>query len=94
MKGSMQTLWDSGQQFIRILLYVVAGGFLREGWLDESTMDLLIGSVLGILNGAWTVYWNRREVVTVSGIQAAAAAPEEVSPVTHVTARAITAAKA
>lgn len=71
----MQTLWDGLQQWIRIMLYVASGFLAREGLLDGTNAELFISGGMAIATGVWTVLWNRKEVVTVAGAQAAAADP-------------------
>ncbi len=68
----LQTMWDAGQQIIRILLYAGAGALVTYGIIDDVTATALAGAVLGVINGVWTVYWNRNQVVTVDGLAAAA----------------------
>lgn len=75
----LQTFGDAIQQIVRIVLYAAAGALVSAGVIDEATSLQLAGGVLGLVTGAWTVYWNRRQVMTVSGIEAAAANP--ASPV-------------
>lgn len=68
----MQTLWDSSQQVIRIALYLVAGGLVRQGWLDEETSVALVGALLALMNVLWTWWWNR-QVVTIPALDKAGA---------------------
>lgn len=87
----MQTLWDGLQQLIRIVLYIVSGWFVREGWIDENTATQLIGAGIAVATGVWTIWWNRREVVTVAG--ATVAAKDPATPVTDTTVSQLVAAK-
>lgn len=87
----LQTIWDSLQQIIRIALYAGAGALVTAGVLDQSTSLQLAAAVLAVVNGLWTVYWNRRQVVTVDGIAAAAKNPN--LPVSGATSIEIKAAK-
>ena len=66
----LQTMWDSIQQIIRILLYAGAGALVTAGIIDQATGVALAGAVLGVINGVWTWYWNRK-AVTVAGLDAA-----------------------
>lgn len=66
----LQTMWDSIQQIVRILLYAGAGALVTAGLIDESTGTALAGALLGVVNGVWTWYWNRK-AVTVAGLEAA-----------------------
>ena len=75
----LQTIWDSLQQVIRIALYSGAGALVSAGYLDEQTSLQLAGAVLTLITIAWTVYWNRQQVLTVDGIKAASVNPN--SPV-------------
>lgn len=74
----MQTMWDSVQQVIRILLYAGAGALVTAGVIDESTGTALAGALLGVINGLWTWYWNRK-AVTVAGLEAAGKANAAVA---------------
>ena len=66
----LQTMWDSIQQIIRILLYAGAGSLVTAGIIDQATGVALAGAALGLINGVWTWYWNRK-AVTVAGLEAA-----------------------
>jgi hypothetical protein len=66
----LQTMWDSIQQIIRILLYAGAGALVTAGIIDQATGVALAGAALGVINGLWTWYWNRK-AVTVTGLEAA-----------------------
>lgn len=66
----MQTYWDSIQQIIRILLYAAAGALVQRGVIDGETGTALAGALLGVINGAWTFYWNKKAVATVPGLEA------------------------
>ena len=66
----LQTVWDSLQQIIRIALYAAAGSLVTAGIIDQATSLALAGAVLGLINGIWTYYWNRK-AVTVAGLDAA-----------------------
>lgn len=68
----LQTVWDSSQQVIRILLYIGSGWLVGAGIVDQATGTALAGAVLALLNALWTFYWNRK-VVTVGGLDAAGA---------------------
>lgn len=60
----LQTLWDSIQQIIR------SGALVTAGVLDQATGTALAGALVGVANGVWTYYWNRK-AVTVAGLEAA-----------------------
>lgn len=83
----MQTMWDSLQQIIRILLYAGSGALVTAGVIDQATGVTLAGALLGVINGLWTWYWNRKQVVTV------AAADAPTSPISPAAAMEIKAAK-
>ena len=83
----LQTVWDSLQQIIRILLYAGAGALVTAGLIDQATGVALAGALLGLLNGIWTWYWNRK-AVTVAGLEAA-----DKANAAHVVAGAIKAVK-
>jgi hypothetical protein len=74
----LQTMWDSIQQIIRILLYAGAGALVTAGIIDQATGVALAGAVLGVINGVWTWYWNRK-AVTVKGLEAAGKATAAVA---------------
>ena len=67
----LQTIWDASQQVIRILLYAVSGGLVTKGIIDTETSVAFVGAAMGLLNGVWTWYWNRRNVATVGGLERA-----------------------
>ncbi len=66
----VQTLWDSLQQIIRILLYAASGALVTAGLIDQQTGVALAGALVALINGIWTWYWNRK-AVTVAGLEAA-----------------------
>lgn len=68
----MQTIWDSLQQLIRILLYLGAGALVSRGWIDEETGAALVGAGLALATAIWTYAWNRK-AVTAAGLEAAGA---------------------
>lgn len=87
----LQTVWDALQQIIRIGLYAGAGALVTAGILDQSTSLQLAAAALALINGLWTVYWNRRQVMTVDGMTAASKNP--AIPVSGATVVEIKAAK-
>lgn len=87
----LQTFGDAIQQIVRIVLYAGAGALVTAGYIDQATSLQLAGAVLTILTGSWTVWWNRRQVVTVDGIKKAVKNPN--IPVSGATATEIKAAK-
>ena len=65
----MLTMWDSIQQIIRILLYAGAGALVTAGVIDQATGLALAGALLGVINGVWTIYWNKK-AATIAGLEA------------------------
>lgn len=66
----LQTVWDSLQQIIRILLYAASGALVTAGLIDQQTGIALAGALVALINGIWTWYWNRK-AVTVAGLEKA-----------------------
>jgi hypothetical protein len=86
----LQTLWDSLQQVIRIALYAGAGALVSAGVVDEATSLQLAGAALALITGIWTAYWNRKQVMTVDGLEAASkSASSPVSGAMAVEAKAV-----
>lgn len=82
----MQSTWDFIQQQIRIILYAAAGGWVVTAAWSDTLRDAVIGLILFGLTQAWTYYWNKKKVVTVSGLEdaghpAAAAAVENAKAI-------------
>lgn len=77
--NALQTLGDAVQQVLRIGLYLGGSALVTAGYLDETTSLKLAGALLTIATGVWTIYWNRKQVLTVDGIKAASINPN--SPV-------------
>lgn len=87
----LQTVWDSLQQVIRILLYLGGSALVTRGLIDDATSNQLVGAALIVINAGWTIYWNRRQVMTVDGMTAASKDPN--IPVSGATVVEIKAAK-
>jgi glutaminase len=68
----LQTYKDAIQQVIRIALYAGAGALVTAGILDKNTAMQLAAALLTLANGLWTIRWNRKQVVTISGLEKAA----------------------
>lgn len=83
--------WDAAQQLLRIAFYIGGGVLVTKGWISKEQLAEIIGYALIAINGLWTIWWNRKQVVTVAGV--AAAAQDPTSPVTATTVSTIEAAK-
>jgi hypothetical protein len=51
--------WDTIQQFIRIIMQVVAGMLVSKGFLTEEMGVSLTGAVLSLAGIAWWVFWQK-----------------------------------
>jgi hypothetical protein len=51
--------WDSIQQFVRILLQLVAGALVQRGYITAEMGVTLTGAVLSIGGIAWWALWQR-----------------------------------
>lgn len=51
--------WDTVQQFLRIIMQVVAGMLVSRGFLTEEMGVTLTGAVLSLGGIAWWVFWQR-----------------------------------
>lgn len=52
--------WDTIQQFLRIILQVVAGMLVSKGIITEEMGVSLIGAVLSLGSIAWWAFWQRK----------------------------------
>lgn len=88
----LQTVGDAVGQLARILIYMAAAGLVTKGWISQEQLVEVAGYVMIVVTGAWTIYWNRRQVVTVDGMAAAAKNPS--LPISGASSLEIKAAKA
>ena len=51
--------WDTIQQFIRIIMQVVAGMLVSKGLITQELGVTLVGAVVSLGNVAWWVFWQR-----------------------------------
>jgi|SRR6185437_424900 len=47
------------QQWIRIVIYAIAGAVVQHGFANEAVAQQAAGFAVLLANGAWTVYGNR-----------------------------------
>ena len=46
---------------IRAIIAAVGGGFLAQGYVDESTLNIIIGALASLASAAWSVWVKVRE---------------------------------
>ncbi len=51
--------WDSVQQFVRILLQLLAGALVQRGYITAEMGTSLIGALLSLGGIAWWAFWQR-----------------------------------
>lgn len=51
--------WDTIQQFIRIVMQVVAGMLVSKGLITAELGVTLTGAVVSLGSVAWWVFWQR-----------------------------------
>lgn len=51
--------WDTVQQFIRIIMQVLAGMLVSRGYITQDMAVTLTGAVLSLGGIAWWVFWQR-----------------------------------
>ena len=54
--------WDTVQQFIRIIMQVLAGMLVSKGYIEQEMGVTLIGAVMSLANIGWWAYWNKKKV--------------------------------
>lgn len=52
--------WDTLQQFLRIVLQLVAGNLIAAGYLHADDAQAFIGGALSISGFAWWAIWERK----------------------------------
>jgi len=52
--------WDTIQQFLRIVMQVVSGYLVGQGFLTDEMMVTLTGGVISLANVAWWFFWHRK----------------------------------
>ena len=62
---------------IRQLLLTVGGGLVTKGFLDDGTLQLVVGAVMAVGAAAWAIYTRRN-----NGLVASAAGVPGVSSIT------------
>lgn len=55
--------WNTVQQFLRIVMQLVAGLLISKGYLSEEMSVTLSGAILSLANVAWWAFWNKKEVI-------------------------------
>ncbi len=51
--------WDTIQQFIRIVMQVLAGMLVSRGLITEEMGITLTGAIVSLGSIAWWVFWQR-----------------------------------
>lgn len=54
--------WDTVQQFIRILMQVVAGMLVSKGYISQEMGVTLTGAIVSLSGIAWWALWDRLRV--------------------------------
>lgn len=55
--------WDTVQQFIRIIMQVLAGMLVSKGYITAEMGVTLSGAVLSLAGIAWWVFWDKKRLV-------------------------------
>jgi hypothetical protein len=55
--------WDTVQQFVRIVMQVVAGMLVSRGYITSEMGVTLVGAVLSLGGIAWWAFWDRSRLV-------------------------------
>jgi len=55
--------WDTVQQFIRIIMQVLAGMLVSRGYITAEMGVTLSGAVLSLAGIAWWVFWDKKRLV-------------------------------
>jgi hypothetical protein len=54
-------MWDSIQQIVRIVMYMVSGYLVKMGWPEDMTVALT-GGAIGLATVGWWFFWERKRV--------------------------------
>ena len=54
--------WDTVQQFVRILLQLIAGALVQRGYITAEMGVTLTGALLSVAGIAWWAIWQRGRV--------------------------------
>lgn len=66
-------MWDKIQQLIRIVLYMVGGGFLGVGATEADTFTMGVGAVINAASFLWWLYWEvKRKIAEKKALEVAA----------------------
>lgn len=55
--------WDTVQQFVRIVMQVIAGMLVSRGYITSEMGVTLVGAVLSLGGIAWWAFWDRSRLV-------------------------------
>lgn len=55
--------WDTVQQFIRIVMQVLAGMLVSRGLITAEMGVTLTGAIVSLGGIAWWVFWDRKRAV-------------------------------
>lgn len=55
----MMVTSEQVQQYIRVVIYWLAGFAVNYGWISSDDKTALIGVAVTVANLAWTIYGNR-----------------------------------
>lgn len=52
--------WDTIQQFVRIIMQVLAGMLVSRGYITADMAVTLSGAVISLAGIGWWVFWDRK----------------------------------
>lgn len=52
-------MWDSIQQIVRIVMQVLAGFLVGQGFITESMTETVIGAGVSVAALVWWIFWER-----------------------------------
>lgn len=53
--------WNTVQQVVRIALGWFSSALVTKGLLDADTATILVGSLSGLVQVGWWIYWNKKK---------------------------------
>lgn len=55
--------WDTIQQFVRIIMQVLAGMLVSRGYITADMGVTLTGAIISLAGIGWWVFWDRKRAV-------------------------------
>lgn len=55
--------WDTIQQFVRIIMQVLAGMLVSRGYITADMGVTLTGAIISLAGIGWWMFWDRKRAI-------------------------------